>query len=263
MVYICIHTKIVFQLRYFIELAYKGTNYHGWQVQPNAITVQELIHKAFSTIFRCEIEAVGAGRTDSGVHAEQQFAHMDLENEFNVEETIYKVNAILPDDVVIYNILKTVDNAHSRFNAISRSYEYRIFLGRNPFLTKTTWQLNNKKLNIVKMNEAASILLSYTNFKCFSRSNSDVKTYDCKITRAEWIQHKEMLIFYISANRFLRNMVRAIVGTLLDVATLKTSIEEFKQIIESKDRSNAGPSAPPQGLFLTRITYPKKIFIHE
>jgi tRNA pseudouridine38-40 synthase len=136
-------------------------------------------------------------------------------------------------------------------------------LGRDPFLTKTTWQLINKKLNVVKMNEAANILLSYTNFKCFSRSNSDVKTYNCSITRAEWIQHKKMLVFHISANRFLRNMVRAIVGTLLDVGEGKTSIEKFKQIIERKDRCNAGPSAPPQGLFLTQVTYPKTIFIHE
>lgn len=263
MVYICHHTKIVFPLRYFIELAYKGTNYHGWQLQPNAITVQEIIHKAFSTIFKSEIEVVAAGRTDSGVHAEQMFAHMDLENKFNAKETIYKVNAILPDDIVVYNILETTNSAHTRFDATSRSYEYRIFLGRNPFLSKTTWQLINKKLNVDKMNEAADILLTYTNFKCFSRSNTDVKTYDCTITKAEWIQHKKMLVFYISANRFLRNMVRAVVGTMLDVGTGKTSIKGFKQIIESKDRCIAGPSAPPQGLFLTQVTYPKIIFTHE
>ncbi len=263
MVYICNHTKIVFHLRYFIKLTYKGTNYHGWQVQPNAITVQEVIEKAFSTIFRTRIEVIGAGRTDSGVHAEELFAHVNFEDEINIEETIYKVNALLPNDIVVDKILPTASNAHARFDATSRNYEYRIFLGREPFLTETTWQLNNRKLNIVKMNEAANILLSYNNFKCFSRSNSDVTTYNCVVTSAEWLQYKQLLIFHISANRFLRNMVRAIVGTLLEVGTGKTSIEKFKQIIESKDRHNAGPSAPPQGLFLTKVTYPNTIFINE
>ena len=250
-------------MRYFIELSYKGTNYHGWQVQPNAITVQELIDKAFSTVLRSKIEVVGAGRTDSGVHAEQLFAHFDYDKEFSIEKIIYNVNAVLPDDIVVYNIIKTADYAHARFDATGRSYEYRILLGRNPFLTKTTWQLPNGKLNIVKMNEAAEILLTYTNFKCFSRSNTDVNTYNCDVTRAEWIQKKQLLVFHISANRFLRNMVRAIVGTMLEVGLGKTTIEEFKQIIEDKDRCSAGPSAPPQGLFLTRVTYPKTVFIHE
>ena len=252
----------MFQLRYFIELAYKGTNYHGWQIQPNAITVQELVEKAFSTIFRSKIEVVGAGRTDTGVHADQFFAHVDFEKEFNTEEVLYRVNAILPDDIVVYKMLK-VNSAHARFDAISRSYEYRILLGRNPFLTSTTWQFTNRKLNIVKMNQAAQILVTYTDFKSFSRSNSGVNNYNCEVTNSEWIQNNELLVFHISANRFLRNMVRAIVGTLLEVGTGKTTLEEFKQIIENKDRCNAGPSAPPQGLFLTQVTYPKTIFIHE
>ncbi len=250
-------------MRYFIKLGYKGTNYHGWQIQPNAITIQKVIDKAFSTIFRSNIEVVGAGRTDSGVHAEQFFAHFDFDKEFNAEEVIYRVNAILPDDIVIYNISKTSESAHARFDAKSRSYEYRIFLGSNPFLIETTWQFTNRKLNIVKMNEAAEILVTYTDFKCFSRSNTDVKTYNCDVTRAVWMQHEQLLVFYISANRFLRNMVRAIVGTLLEVGSGKTTLEEFKRIIESKDRCKAGPSAPPQGLFLTQVTYPKIIFTNE
>jgi len=262
-VYICVVTKLIVLLRYFIKLAYKGTNYHGWQQQPNAVTVQELINKAFSTIFRKQINVVGAGRTDTGVHAKQLYAHIDLENNFNIKDSIYKINALLPKDIVVQNILKTTEEAHARFNATSRSYEYRIFLGRNPFYIDTTWQLINKKLNIVKMNEAAKILLNYTNFKCFSRSNTDVKTYNCNITIAEWILTEKRLIFYISADRFLRNMVRAIVGTLINVGLEKTTLEEFKKIIESKNRSNAGTSVPPQGLFLTKITYPKTIFINE
>jgi len=263
MPYICRHTKITFQLRYFLEIAYKGTNYHGWQLQPNAISVQELINKALTTIFRTPINVVGAGRTDTGVHAEQLFAHIDLEPQFNLNEVLYKINALLPNDIVILNIVKVIDDAHARFDAIERSYEYRIFLGRNPFLNETTWQLINKKLNVAIMNEAAEILLTYTNFKCFSRSNTDVKTYNCNVKKAEWIFNNNQLIFNITADRFLRNMVRAIVGTLLNVGSGKTSIEEFKQIIESENRSNAGPSAPPQGLFLTKVAYPNRIFIHE
>ncbi len=261
--YICNCTKIAFQLRYFIELSYKGTNYHGWQVQPNAISIQELLNTALSTIFRASINVVGAGRTDTGVHAEQLFAHVDFDEAIKTEEVIYKLNSILPSDIVIENIINVADNAHARFDAISRSYEYRIFLGRNPFLIDTTWQFNNKKLNIVKMNEAAEILLTYTNFQCFSRANSNVKTYNCDVRRAEWIVIDKMLIFYITADRFLRNMVRAIVGTLIEVGLEKLTLEEFKQIIDSKNRGNAGTSAPSQGLFLTQVAYPKTVFIDE
>ncbi len=261
--YICNRTKITFQLRYFIELSYKGTNYHGWQEQPNSVSVQELVNKAFSTIFGTSINVVGAGRTDTGVHAEQLYAHVDFSEEINTRDVVYKLNSVLPHDIVIENIVKTTDDVHARFDAISRSYEYRIFLGRNPFLIETTWQLNNKKLNIVKMNEAADILLTYTNFKCFSRTNSNVKTFNCDVRKAEWILTNKMLIFHITADRFLRNMVRAIVGTLIDVGTEKINLEDFKQIIESKDRCNAGTSAPAQGLFLTQVDYPKAIFIHE
>jgi tRNA pseudouridine38-40 synthase len=250
-------------LRYFIELAYKGTNYHGWQLQPNAITVQEVLQKAFSTVLRTNIEVMGAGRTDAGVHAEQLFAHFDFEENFIIEEVLYKVNAIMPNEIVVYNILKVKDDAHARFDAISRSYEYRIFLGRNPFQNETTWQLINKKLNILKMNAAAEILLTYTDFECFSRTNSDVNTFNCKITNAKWILNEDSLIFYITADRFLRNMVRAVVGTLLEVGTEKIDLSAFKKIIESKNRSNAGPSAPAQGLFLTEVTYPNTIFIYE
>tara|TARA_R110001583_G_scaffold145096_1_gene297089 strand:+ start:27663 stop:28451 length:789 start_codon:yes stop_codon:yes gene_type:complete len=261
--YICSRTKIAFQLRYFIELSYKGTNFHGWQIQPDSVSVQELVNNAFTTIFRTPMAVVGAGRTDTGVHAEQLYAHVDFKNEINIGEVIYKLNSLLPHDIVVENMIRTSENVHARFDATSRSYEYRIFLGRNPFLMDTTWQLNNKKLNIVKMNEAADILLTYTNFKCFSRTNSNVKTYNCDVRKAEWVQTNKLLIFHISADRFLRNMVRAIVGTLIDVGTGKVNLEEFKQIIESKDRCNAGTSAPARGLFLTQVTYPKTIFIHE
>ena len=250
-------------MRYFIELAYKGTNYHGWQIQPNAISIQECIQKAFSTILRENIEVFGAGRTDAGVHAEQLFAHFDFSSTINTEEILYKVNSILPSSITVFEIFKVKDDAHARFNAVSRSYEYRILLGRNPFKTDTTWQLINKKLNIEKMNEAAQILLTYTNFQCFSRSNTAVKTYNCKVVNAEWKLKDNSLIFHISADRFLRNMVRAIVGTLIDVGEGKTTIEQFIKIIKSKDRCKAGTSAPAHGLFLTNVTYPKSILINE
>jgi tRNA pseudouridine38-40 synthase len=250
-------------LRYFIEIAYKGTNYHGWQFQPNAITIQELINNALSLIFKQTINIVGAGRTDAGVHAAQLFAHLDLEEEFNKDEVQYKLNSLLPKDIVILNILKVIEDAHARFNAVSRSYQYKIYFGKNPFLIDTTWQIINKKLNVDLMNEAAKILLTYTNFKCFSRSNTDVRTYNCDVTKAIWVQENKSLIFHITADRFLRNMVRAVVGTLIEVGTGKTTLEEFKIIIESKDRKNAGPSAPAQGLFLTEVNYPKNIFINE
>lgn len=259
MVYICSSTKITFQLRYFIKLAYKGTNYHGWQYQPNAITIQELVNKALSTLLKSTIDVVGAGRTDAGVHATEYYAHFDVTEEIKTEELIYKVNAILPNDIVVYNIFKISDDLHARFDATSRSYEYRIYLGRNPFEIDTTWQIIHKKLDIEAMNEAAKLLFNYENFKCFSRSNTDVRTYNCKIKKAEWKLNETNLIFYITADRFLRNMVRAVVGTLINVGTGKTTLDDFKKIIESKDRSNAGPSVPAKGLFLTEITYPKNI----
>ena len=261
--YICCCTKILFQLNYFVELAYNGTEFHGWQVQPNAITVQELINKAFSTVFRTPVEIIGAGRTDTGVHAMQMFAHVELPEEFDKGVVLYKLNAILPDSIAIFNLIPVKEKAHARFDAMKRSYEYHISLVKDPFKTDTSWQLINKALNIAKMNEAAQILLTYTDFESFSRTNSDVKTFHCKISRAEWVREADSLIFYISADRFLRNMVRAIVGTLIEVGVGKTSLKDFRTILESKDRTKAGPSAPARGLFLTEVKYPSSIFINE
>jgi tRNA pseudouridine38-40 synthase len=250
-------------LRYFIKLAYKGTNYHGWQVQPNAITVQELLTRAFSTIFRNPVEIFGAGRTDAGVHADEFYAHVDIKNEFKANKIIYRMNTLLPNDIVVYDIFKTTEDAHARFDALSRSYEYRAFLGKNPFFTETAWQFTTTKLNVEKMNEAAKILETYTNFKCFSRSHTGVRTYNCNIMYAKWKQIDQLLVFHITADRFLRNMVRAIVGTLIEIGKGKMTLEEFKQVIESENRCNAGTSAPAKGLFLTQVTYPKTIFINE
>ena len=241
-------------MRYFIELSYKGTNYHGWQIQPDANSVQEEIGKALKTVLQEEITIVGAGRTDTGVHATQMFAHFDTEKEISKEFT-YKFNSILPDDIVIHDLFLVEDEKHARFDAIKRSYEYRIFLGRNPFALDLTWQLHRKEIEVEAMNQAAKILFEYTDFECFSKVKTDVRTFDCEIYRAEWIKEGDELTFYISANRFLRNMVRAIVGTLLDVGLGKSSVEDFRKIIESKNRSKAGVSVPAKGLFLTEVKY--------
>jgi len=247
-------------LRYFIELSYNGKNYHGWQMQPNASSVQQTIKDAISKILRSDINIVGAGRTDAGVHAAQMFAHFDSELELDPYEVANKLNAFLPEDIVIHAIFLAEDEVHARFDAISRSYEYRIWLGRNPFLVDTTWQLYQQRLDIEKMNEAAQVLLDYTNFKCFSKSKTDVRTYDCKVSNAEWKLKDNSLIFYISADRFLRNMVRAIVGTLVDIGLGKKSKQDLVKIIKSKDRTKAGLSVPAQGLFLTNVTYKKEVF---
>jgi tRNA pseudouridine38-40 synthase len=242
-------------MRYFIQLAYKGTDFHGWQSQPNADSVQERIETALSTLLKKTTPVIGAGRTDTGVHASQYYAHFDTGIEVNENEFAYKLNALLPHTVTIFNIFKVKDDAHARFDATSRSYEYRILLENNPFLLDTTWQLQNRKFDVDLMNEAAQILLNHSDFKAFSKSKTDVNNYFCTITKALWILNKSELTFYISANRFLRNMVRAIVGTLLEVGERKMSLKEFEQVILSQNRSEAGLSVPAKGLFLTEIKY--------
>lgn len=249
-------------MRYFIELSYLGKNYHGWQIQPNAITVQEKVNAALSQILNTPILTTAAGRTDTGVHASQMFVHIDTEIPIDTDSYNYKFNSVLPDDIVIHSIFVVKDDAHTRFHATQRSYEYKIYQGRDPFLIDTTWQLFKQEIDIIKMNEAASILKNYTNFKCFSRSNTEVKTYNCDISNAEWTKEGKLLTFHITADRFLRNMVRAIVGTLVAIGTGKNTIQDLIRIIESQDRSMAGTSAPAQGLSLTTVKYPETIY-HE
>ncbi|SHM82049.1 tRNA pseudouridine(38-40) synthase TruA [Polaribacter sp. KT 15] len=241
-------------MRYFIELAYNGKNYHGWQIQPDVVSVQEKINHAISTVLQLQIEVVGAGRTDTGVHASQMFAHFDLEKEIK-GDIVHKLNSILPNDITIYRVFLVEDEHHARFNAESRSYEYKIWLGRNPFLLDFSWQIHSQQLNVSKMNKAASLLLEYEDFQTFSKVKTDVYTFNCNVTEAVWKQEGDLLVFHISANRFLRNMVRAIVGTLVDVGLGKITVDNFREIIESKNRGNAGLSVPAKGLFLTKIKY--------
>lgn len=243
-------------MRYFIKLSYNGEAYHGWQIQPNAITVQEVIEDALSKLLNESISITGAGRTDTGVHAKEMYAHFETTSAVDQSQLTYKLNAFLPNDIAIQNIYLVPEELHARFSAKSRNYEYHVSTKKDPFRSKSAYYLK-LPLSIDKMNEAAELLLNYKNFKCFSRSNTDVKTYYCDVRFAKWEQNEDLLIFTIEADRFLRNMVRAIVGTLIDVGLGKTSIEAFKTIIESEERSNAGASAPAHGLYLTQITYPE------
>lgn len=241
-------------MRYFIELAYNGTKYHGWQIQPHCNTVQEEINKALSVVLQEEINVVGAGRTDTGVHARQMFAHFDTEKELD-KNYIHKSNSVLPDDIVVYDLFLVNPDKHARFDAVKRSYEYKIWLGRNPFNLLASYQIYYQKFDIEAMNEACKVLFEYKDFECFSKVKTEVRTFNCNIMNAEWKKVGNELTFYISADRFLRNMVRAIVGTVLEVGSGKISIEEFRKIIESKNRSEAGLSVPAKGLFLTEVIY--------
>lgn len=242
-------------MRYFIEFAYNGKDYFGFQIQPDAISIQETLDKALSLLIRQKIEIVGAGRTDSGVHAKQMFAHFDSDEIADIPKLIQRLNSFLPKDIVIFNIHSVQQEAHARFDATSRTYEYYIHTFKDAFINESSWYVHHK-LNVEKMNEAAKILLEYTDFECFSKVHTDVKTFNCTITQAFWTQNTHQLIFTISADRFLRNMVRAIVGTLINVGLNKLSLEEFRKIIESKNRSKAGFSVPAHGLYLVEVKYP-------
>lgn len=253
-------TKIEDSLRYFIKIAFNGKNYHGWQIQPDASSVQQTLELALSTILRKDIAIVGAGRTDAGVHAKQIFAHFDFAKALQTEELLFKLNSILPKDIAVKNVLQVKEDAHARFDAVSRTYEYHITLEKDPFATAFSHLLHHKP-DVIKMNTAAEILYTYNDFQCFSKSKTDVKTYFCSIQSAVWEQKGQRLVFNITADRFLRNMVRAIVGTLLEIGFGKLEVEDLHTIIQSKNRSNAGASVPAKGLYLTKVVYPKDIYI--
>lgn len=242
-------------MRYFIEFAYNGKNYNGWQQQPNAPSVQETLGKALSVLLRDKIEIMGAGRTDTGVHAKQMFAHFDVENSLDLDFLKAKLNSYLPKDIAILNIHTVSDDAHARFDAVKRTYEYHINTIKDVFDEQLSWYCH-QKLNLDQMNQAAKMLFNFSDFQCFSKVNTDVKTFQCKIMEAHWTQIDNKIIFTIAADRFLRNMVRAIVGTLVEIGIGKINIEDFRKIIESKNRNEAGPSAPAHGLFLTKVEYP-------
>lgn len=248
-------------MRYFIQLSYLGTNYCGWQIQPNGTTVQEVLNTAFSTVLQEKIEITGAGRTDTGVHASYYIAHFDslIQNLHQDQKILIKINGFLPIDIAVQKIYPVKADAHSRFNAINRTYNYFIHQQKDPFLVDISWYFPYK-LDVNKMNEACEIMLQFNDFTSFSKLHTDVKTNNCKVFNAQWTQVDYKLMFTIKADRYLRNMVRAIVGTMIEIGKGKTNLEEFVQIIESKNRSEAGISVPAHGLFLADIEYPADFF---
>ncbi|MDG5492611.1 tRNA pseudouridine(38-40) synthase TruA [Psychroserpens sp. SPM9] len=240
-------------MRFFIELSYNGKAYHGWQNQPDAISVQEVLEQALSTLLKQTIVVVGAGRTDAGVHASQLFAHFDFESVLP-ENFVFKLNSFLPKDIAIHAVFEVKSDAHARFHAISRTYHYRVSTRKNVFTYDFSYALQ-KPLDVDLMNKACEILLQYNDFQCFSKVQTDVKTYYCKLMQAEWLIENDELIFIIKADRFLRNMVRAIVGTLINIGLGKIELEKLHDIIKSKSRSEAGFSVPAQGLYLVNVDY--------
>ena len=247
--------------RYQLLIEYVGTNFRGWQIQKKGSTIQGLIQEKLTKLLKEKIILNGSGRTDTGVHARQMFAHFDSEITADTfQQLVYQLNQFLPEDIVIHSLRNVKVDAHARFDALSRTYEYHIVQGKTAFGTSIQYRLN-MPLDIALMNAAATILLTYEDFECFSKSNTDVKTFLCDISYAKWNTNQKGYTFTITSNRFLRNMVRAIVGTLIEIGLKKKTIEDLHQIIASKNRSEAGYSVPAHGLFLTNIEYPTSIYI--
>ena len=251
-------------MRYFLRFAYDGTAFHGSQRQPNGVTVQETMEQALALIFREEVQLTFAGRTDAGVHAHEMYAHFDIGDEEmrrEGERLVFRLNGILPDSIAIFDIYPVKENAHARFDAVRRTYEYHIIDHKDPFLCKQATRVR-PGLDFAAMNESAQLLIGKQDFASFCRTNTDVKTTICDLKQAEW---KELdnghAVFTISADRFLRNMVRAVVGTLFEIGRGKMTKEQFAEVITQHNRCAAGDSAPAEGLFLTHIEYPEEIFL--
>ena len=242
-------------MRFFITLSFDGTNYHGWQIQPNSDSVQQRLQEALSTLLRQPVEVVGAGRTDTGVHARMMVAHFDWEELIDGKQLAYKLNKFLPQDIAVQEVRLVDEEKHARFSATSRTYHYFIHMRKDPFQQAYSWQVPFK-LDFEKMNEAAKVLLEYKDFTSFSKVNTDTKTNLCDVKEAFWEEiAPDRWRFTITANRFLRNMVRAIVGTLVEVGRGRLRLEDVRRIIEAKDRCSAGESVPAKGLFLVDIEY--------
>ncbi|MDP4201415.1 MAG: tRNA pseudouridine(38-40) synthase TruA [Bacteroidota bacterium] len=245
--------------RYFIWLSYNGTHYHGWQIQPNGVSVQEKLQESISLLMRIHTDVIGAGRTDAGVHARTMVAHFDAEEIEQPELFLKKLNGVLPNDIAVWDLKKVKPGAHARFDAINRTYEYWVTPEKNPFHLESAARVHSP-LDFEAMNKAAAILPEYIDFTSFSKLHTDVKTNNCTITQAYWAKRGDIWVFTITANRFLRNMVRAIVGTLLKVGRGQLTEKDFRAIIEAKDRGKAGSSAYAHGLYLTDVAYPASVF---
>jgi tRNA pseudouridine38-40 synthase len=245
--------------RYFIKLSFDGTHYHGWQAQDNSLSIQAVLNNALSVVLKKEISATGAGRTDAGVHAKEFYAHFDTDLSFDDENTrnlIYHLNGFLPEDIAIQNVFNVPDDAHARFSAISRTYQYIITPEKDPFLTGRVYRYSGP-LDIDQMNRGADILKNCSDFTSFAKLPSDTKTNICRVTEAHWCRKNGQIVFTVTADRFLRNMVRAIVGTLIDLGRNRIKLEDIETIILAKDRSAAGYSVPACGLYLISIRYPE------
>lgn len=242
--------------RYFVTLSYDGTRYHGWQIQPNGVSVQERLQEALSTLLRTPVAVTGAGRTDAGVHARMMVAHFDWEGDvIDTRQLAYKLNRLLPYDIAVSKVEAVSEEMHARFSATSRMYRYYIHTTKDPFQRAYSCEIHYA-LDFAKMNEAAQVLMTYEDFGAFCKSGADVKTTLCQVTKAEWVQTSPTTWYFeIRANRFLRNMVRAVVGTLVEVGRGRLSLEDFKKVIEGKQRSDAGESMPGNALFLEDIVY--------
>lgn len=247
--------------RYFIYLDFDGTQYHGWQIQPNGKSVQQTLQEALQTFLRKDIEVTGAGRTDAGVHAKLMVAHFDFEQPLDTRGVVDKLNRLLPQDISVHKVVAVRPDAHARFDATYRKYEYHVTTKKNPFSRFYAWRLY-QSLDFERMNEAANTLFDYTDFTSFSKLHTDVKTNNCKIMYARWQQAgPDEWVFTIQADRFLRNMVRAIVGTLVEVGRGKMSVDDFRKVIEDKNRCSAGSSVPAHGLYLCDVGFPEDLFL--
>ena len=247
-------------MRYFFEIAYNGKNYAGWQSQANALGIQAVVEEALGKMFRVQLSIVGSGRTDAGVHCEQQYFHVDIVDDFDHVQIAQRLNSFLPRDISIQSIRRVKPDVSARHQAIERWYRYKITRRKDPFAEGLAWHYF-KALDVDRMNSAAALLIGEHDFQCFSKVKTDVNHFICAVKKAEWKMEGDRLEFTIAANRFLRGMVRSIVGTLLDVGTGKTSMKEFNHIIHSRDRRKAGANVPPYGLYLTKVKYPPHVFI--
>ncbi len=246
--------------RYFIRFSFAGTAYHGWQIQPNAVTVQSVMEEALGRILRSPCRLTGCGRTDAGVHAAEFYAHFDHEACFGAEECAYfrhKLNALLPADIAVTLVTPVSTVAHARFSAVSRTYRYRVLTAKDPFMKEFAWHYPYKRLDMSMLNYGASILPEYTDFACFSKRETDIIGTDCRLTQSEWTPEGTLLVYTVTANRFLRNMVRAIVGTLLQMGCGRWDEKKLRSVLESRDRCMAGESVPAKGLTLDRVLYPE------
>ena len=248
------------RMRYFLDISYHGGHFHGWQIQKNGNTVQEEIEKAISIQLKSPTQIVGSGRTDTGVHATQQVAHFDIDQQIDIQDFGYKLNALLPPSISINTVRRVKKEANARFDATSRTYHYYIHQKKNPFKNRTSYFFNSN-LDIDLMNHGCKIIKGWKNFECFSKVHTEVRHFECHISKAEWTENGEGLLFEVCANRFLRGMVRALVGTLMELGLHKIDLQGLTEVLKSRDRKRAGRSVPAKGLFLTRVTYPKDIYI--